>query len=104
MPDDLTERMKTLVQSVDNIQEFADLASDEGTWRRIDKAAVVLPRQVGVAELECPACFDEIRLLFDKFASDGTRTSLTCPHCSAGLVSVGHFTGYTTEVALEEED
>lgn len=98
---ELDRRIRALVASAANLQEFADLATPDENWARIDKT-ISFPRGVGGAELDCPACLDPIRLIYDRFAGGGTEVPLTCPRCGAALRVVGEFTGYTTEVHLEE--
>lgn len=99
--EELNRQVKDLLRSAHNMQAFADLASPEKNWAQIDKN-IKLPRGIGFAELDCPACFDPVRLIYDKFAAGDYQVPLCCPHCQAELTCVGTFEGYTVEVHLEE--
>ena len=98
----LDDTVRSLLSDPDAFQEFVDLLSIEENWRKVDKS-IKLPSYVEVAELDCPSCFDSIRLRYDKFRSDTYSIPLTCPHCSAKLNCVSEFAGYTCDVHLEEE-
>lgn len=78
-----------------------DLASPEKNWKMIDKS-IGLPREVGLDELDCPSCFEPLRLIYDKFATMNYELELTCPHCREKIKCIGEFTGYTNEITLEE--
>ncbi len=100
---ELTKMVAKLVQSPYNMQEFADLASLEENWKKIDKSAVKMPREVGLEEEECLLCEGTIRFIYDKFTMTDCELDLRCPHCHKNLKCVGEFSGYTTEFHLEEE-
>lgn len=91
-----------MIQSPDNIKEFADLASPEENWRRIDKS-IKVPGHIGLREEDCPSCFDPIRLIFDKFSTINSEIKLICPHCKASLICKIEYTGYTSDISLIEE-
>ncbi|OGU61363.1 MAG: hypothetical protein A2V66_15875 [Ignavibacteria bacterium RBG_13_36_8] len=99
---ELNSEIERLIKSPLNMQEFADIASPEENWRVIDKN-IPVPRGVGFAAEDCPACFDTIRLIYDKFSQGNEKLPLICPHCKAELVCVLEFMGYTSEISLEEK-
>ncbi len=99
--DELNAEILRLLGSPHNTQAFADLASLEENWRRVDKG-IKVPRNVGMHEGECPGCFETVRLIFDKFGGEGYEVLVGCPHCRIELRGIGEFGGYTTEVRLEE--
>ncbi len=100
--EELNEEIKRLIQSPENIREFADLASPEENWRRIDKSMKV-PNHIGLSVQDCPSCFEPVRLIFDKFSTENEKINLTCPHCKVSLICRLEFTGYTSDAFLEEE-
>jgi len=95
--------LRELVRSPDNTQAFADLVSPEANWQRMD-TNITLPRHIGFAVEECPACLENIRLIYDKYAGCDLKLPLVCPHCKAELTCCSEFTGYTNEATLEEAD
>ncbi|TSA26653.1 MAG: hypothetical protein D4R67_07520 [Bacteroidetes bacterium] len=99
--DELNERIRFLVQSSSNTQEFMDLASISKNWKVIDKS-ITLPREVGFTELDCPSCLEPLRLIYDKFATLDYELELICPHCREKIRCIGEFTGYTNEIILKE--
>lgn len=99
--EELNAAIRKLVQTPDRMQEFADLASPETNWAQIDKR-ISIPRNTGMAELDCPSCFDSIRLIFDEFAGHDLEIPLICPLCQSDLVCKSQFTGYTNEITLDE--
>jgi len=99
--DELNKKIKFLLQSPENLQEFADLASLEENWKRIDKT-IKIPSHIGVKEDDCPSCFEPIRLIYDKFLTGNKEFELICPHCKAKLIVRSEYTGYTSEIYLEE--
>lgn len=99
--EEINTEIKRIIQSPYNIQEFTDIASIEENWRVIDKNQQV-PRNIGVAEDDCPECFEAIRFIFDKFSSGGERIPFICPHCKAKLDCVLEYTGYTSEGYIKE--
>ncbi len=98
---ELNEKVKSLIQSPHNMQEFANLASITENWNKINKN-IKLPRNIGFTELDCPSCLYIIRFIYEKLAMASYETGLVCPHCKTELNCVGEFTGYTNEVKLEE--
>ncbi|MBN1181343.1 MAG: hypothetical protein JXB49_03585 [Bacteroidales bacterium] len=100
--EELNHQIRNLVKSSDNMQEFTNLASPEENWRIIDKK-IALPRNVGFTDLDCPSCFEPVRLIYEKFAMSDYEIPLSCPHCQAELICVGKFTGCTNEVSLKEK-
>ena len=100
--EELNERIIFLLQSPENMQEFADLASPEKNWRKIDKS-IDVPGHIGVKQEACPVCFEPVRLIFDKFSSVNCELKLTCPHCKASLIPKLEYTGYTSDITLFEE-
>ncbi len=101
--EELNERIIELLKSPDNIQECADLASPEENWKKIDKN-IQVPRYIGLREEDCPSCFDPIRLIFDKFSTLNDEIKLICPHCKANLICKLEYTGYTSDIYLEEDE
>ncbi|MBU0476162.1 MAG: hypothetical protein KKF62_18605 [Bacteroidetes bacterium] len=99
---EFNERIIFLIQSPDNMQEFADLASQEENRRRIDKS-IDVPGHIGVKQEDCPFCFEPIRLIFDKFSSVNCDFKLTCPNCKSSLISKFKYTDYTSNITLVEE-
>lgn len=99
---ELNEKIKFLIQSSSNIQEFADLASDEINWKKIDKS-IPVPKYIGLSEEDCPSCFDPIRLIYDKFSTLNDEFDLVCPNCKETIKCKLEFTGYTSEIYLEEK-
>ena len=99
--EELNETIKKIINSPENMQEFADLLSPEDNWRRIDKD-IKVPSHIGFGGGDCPYCFDYIRLIYDKFSTTTHTLPLTCPHCKEKLKCKVEFTGYTSEVYLEE--
>lgn len=97
--EELNERIEFLVQSPDNIQEFADLASPEKNWRKIDKG-IDIPDYMEMKKEKCPACYKPVRLIFDKFSTVNSEIKLTCPHCKALLKAKLEYTGYTSDMYL----
>lgn len=100
-PDELNGRIRSLIRSSSNTQAFMDLASPEKNWEKIDKS-IVLPREVGFTEQDCPSCFEPLRLIYDTFATKDYELDLTCPHCQQKIRCIGEFTGYSNEIILEE--
>ena len=98
---ELNERIEAALQSPEYIQEFADLTSPEENWRRIDKDMKV-PSHIGLGADDCPSCFESIRLIFDKYSTVNHEVEIKCPFCKADLICKIEFTGYTSEVYLEE--
>lgn len=101
--EELNTAIRDLVETPDNVQQFADIASPEENWKRIDKN-IKLPKHVGFTSRECPICFDEVRIIFDKFSSANYSVPFVCPHCKANLKIKFEFTGYTSEAYLENDD
>lgn len=99
--DEMSQKLRELVQSSGNMQEFVDLASPEENWEKVDKN-IVLPKHIGFAVEECPSCFEEIRLIYDKFAGCDLEFPLICPHCSENILCLSEFTGHTNELYLEQ--
>ena len=81
----LNAEIRKLLQTPERMQEFADLSSPDENWARIDKG-ISIPRKTGMAELDCPSCFDSIRLIFDKFAGCDMEIPLVCSLYQAELV------------------
>ncbi len=100
--EELNEKILSLLESSDNIQEFADLASPEENWRKIDKS-ITVPPYIGVKAEDCPSCFEQIRLIFNKYSTNNSKTKITCPHCKTLLISKLEFTGYTSDIYLIKE-
>ena len=100
--EELNNSIVRLIQSPDNLQEFADLASPEENWRLIDKS-IKIPHHIGLKEEDCPVCFEPVRLIFDKFSTVNTNIPLTCPNCHSALIVKLEFTGYTSDICLTEE-
>ncbi|MFC2106773.1 hypothetical protein ACFLRY_00410 [Bacteroidota bacterium] len=98
---ELNDKIEFLIQSPGNTQEFMDIASNEENWSKIDKN-IKLPRNVGFTELECPSCFDPLRLIYEKFATQNYELELVCPHCTEKIKCIGEYTGYTNDISLEE--
>ncbi|MBE0648488.1 MAG: hypothetical protein IH596_11970 [Bacteroidales bacterium] len=98
-PDDLNNRIRLLIQSPHNTQEFMDLASLAKNWKSIDKT-ITLPREIGFTELDCPSCCKPLRLIYDKFATVNYELELTCSHCNGKIRAIGEFTGYTNEISM----
>jgi len=96
---DLNTRIRELIQSSGNTQEFMDLASDGQNWKRIDKT-IPVPREVGFTEQDCPNCFEPLRLIYDKFATVNYELELVCPFCKERIRCIGEFTGYTNEITM----
>lgn len=99
--EELNKMIASLTRSSYNTQEFMDIASIEKNWKKIDKS-IKLPRNVGFDELECPCCFETLRLIFEKFATADYEVELVCPHCKEKILCKGEYTGYTNEIYLEE--
>ena len=99
---ELNERVKFLLQSTDNLQEFADLTSPVENWKKINKN-IPIPSYIGIREEKCPSCHKPIRLIFDKFSTFNFETKLICPHCKSSLMSKTEYTGYTSDIYLEKE-
>lgn len=100
--EELNERILFLLQSSENIQEFADLASPHNNWRLIDKS-IKIPSHIGIKEEDCPFCFEPVRMIFEKFQANPIRKKLICPHCNKALICIVEFTGYTGDIYLSEE-
>jgi len=100
--EELNETIRRLVESADNMQQFADLASPDENWALIDKN-IPMPRHTGFTEAECPACLDYVRLIYEKYSTKNYELPFTCPICKAPLRCRIEYTGYTSEVYLEEE-
>jgi len=100
--EELNANITKLLQSPDNIQEFADLASPEENWRKIDKS-IKIPGHIGVKKEECPVCFESVRMIYDKFCTTNTDIIFVCPHCNTTLIARLEFTGYTCEICLLEK-
>jgi len=98
---ELNDQIRLLVRSFHNTQAFADLASLEKNWRRIDKT-IALPRDVGMFEGECPFCEETIRLIYDKLSQSDYEEEIVCPHCKETIKMVGEYSGYTAEIHLED--
>jgi len=99
---ELNDRIRLLIHSPHNTQEFMDLASLNMNWKAIDKT-IQLPREVGFTELDCPCCFDPLRLIYEKFATVSYELELICPHCKEKIRAIGEFTGYTNEITLKAD-
>lgn len=99
--DELNYRVMNLLQSPNNLQEFANLSSLEENWNRIDKS-IKIPSHVGVKQEDCPSCFEAIRFIYDKFLTGNKEFELVCPHCKTNLKVKSEYTGYTCDVYLEE--
>ena len=100
--DELNERIKLLLESSSNCQEFADLTSVSENWRKIDKN-IAVPKHIGLKEEDCPSCFEPIKLIYDKFSTTDDEFDLICPHCKETIKCKLEFTGYTSEIYLEEK-
>lgn len=100
--DELNERVINLLQSPDNIQEFADIASLEENWKQIDKS-IKIPSHIALKGEDCPSCFEPIRLIYDKYLTGNNKFNLICPHCKSNLTVKSEYTGYTCEIYLEEK-
>lgn len=100
--EELNNEIEWLIQSPENIQEFADITSPEENWRKIDKNKIV-PRHIGLKEEDCPFCFEPVRLIFDKFSTANSEIKLICPHCKTSLICKLEYTGYTSSIYLTEE-
>ncbi|MCZ7603219.1 MAG: hypothetical protein M5R37_10135 [Melioribacteraceae bacterium] len=98
---ELNDRIILFLQSPENLQEFADIASIETNWKRIDKS-IKIPSHIGVKEEDCPSCFEPIRLIYDKFLTANLKIGLICPHCKSDLKVRYEFLGYTNEIYLTE--
>ncbi|MDQ6954650.1 MAG: hypothetical protein Q9M20_04325 [Mariprofundaceae bacterium] len=94
-------QLRVFIQSAENMQAFADLTSPEDNWEQMDKK-ITLPKHIGFAVEECPLCFEDIRLIFDKFAGCDLELPLICPYCHEKLQCLSEFTGHTNELYLEE--
>lgn len=97
--EELNERILELLDSPDNIQEFADLASPEQNWKKINKQMTV-PDYIGIKQENCPYCHEPVRMLFDKFASMDDEFDLMCPHCKKTLLVKQEYLGYTSDIYL----
>ena len=100
--EELNKKVISLLDSPDNLQEFADLTSLEENWKKIDKK-IKVPSHIGIKEEKCPACRKPIRMIFDKFSTFNFEDKLVCPHCKADLVTVTEYAGYTSDIYLKEE-
>lgn len=99
--EELNNEIRRIILSPDNYQEFADLLSDETNWRRMDQN-IQVPSHIAVGGGDCPECFDYIKVIFDKFSTENHELPLTCPFCKSELKMKVEFTGYTSEVYIEE--
>ena len=99
---ELNNMVKLLIQSTDNLQEFVNLTSPVDNWEKIDKN-IKVPDYIGLKTEDCPSCFEPVRLIFDKFSTSNEKIKIICPHCDAGLLAKLEFTGYTSDIYLEEE-
>lgn len=96
---ELNDRIEELLQSPDNLQAFADLASHAKNWKKIDKN-IPIPDYMGLKEEKCPACYERVRLIFDKFETENRDTDMICPHCKKHILARLEFTGYTSDIYL----
>lgn len=96
---ELNERIEDLLQSPDNMQAFADLASPAKNWKKIDKN-IPTPDYVGFKEEDCPVCYETVRLIFDKYATENMDMDLVCPHCKKTILARLEYTGYTSDIYL----
>jgi len=99
--EDLNKIVFSLIQSPDNFQEFADIASLEENWKQIDKS-IKIQSHIALKQEDCPSCFEPIRLIYDKFLTGNNEFNLICPHCKSNLIIKSEYTGYTCEIYLEE--
>ena len=100
---ELNKEIERLVESRDNLQEFADIASHDENWRKVDKN-IPVPRDVGIGEDNCPLCHKKIRYIYDKFSSGDERFPFNCPHCKGEVDCVTEYTGYTSEGYVKERE
>src|SRR3989339_1146611 len=101
--EDLIRKIEEMLESPENLQEFADIASFDENWRKLDKK-MPFPRGIGIGEDKCPLCYKKIRIIFDQFSSGNERFPLVCPHCKGEIDCVTEYTGYTSEGYIKKRD
>jgi len=100
--EELNAKISNLIESYENMQEFANLASPHKNWKLIDKN-LNLPSDVGFAEEKCPYCYETIRLIHDKFSTTNYELPLTCPFCKETIKCKIEFEGYTSGIYLKRK-